>query len=147
MPVTFLPYNPISSLDKIITKEDGSPLQGEINIYKKLFSDLSISVDDWFVWHDLKLPSHSDSSNYYKKISAQIDFLILCKEGLLVLEVKGEKIVYDISKFIKDHPGQGKIFNGVEANMCYKDKTIQPISPTEIFNNNTKVTRIHFHLL
>jgi hypothetical protein len=89
MPVTFLPHNPISALDKIITKEDGSPLQGEINIYKKLFSDLSISVDDWFVWHDLKLPSHSDSSNYYKKTSAQIDFLILCKEGLLVLEVKG----------------------------------------------------------
>ena len=46
MPVTFLPYNPISALDKIITKEDGSPLQGEINIYKKLFTDLNISEDN-----------------------------------------------------------------------------------------------------
>ena len=92
MPVTFLPYNPISALDKIITKEDGSPLQGEINIYRKLFYDLDISEDDWYVWHDLKLPSHSNSSNYYKKISAQIDFLILSKEGLLVLEVKGGPI-------------------------------------------------------
>jgi len=61
---------------------------------------------------------------------------VLRNEEWMVLEVKGEKIVYDISKFIKDHPGQGKIFNGVEANMYYKDKTIQPISPTEIFNNN-----------
>ena len=109
MPVTFLPYNPISSLDKIITKEDGSPLQGEINIYKKLFSDLSISVDDWFVWHDLKLPSHSDSSNYYKKISAQIDFLILCKEGLLVLEVKGGPISTKENDFLYGRMFQKKM--------------------------------------
>ena len=92
MPITFFPYNPISALDNIIIKEDGSPLQGEINIYKKLYSDLSISEDEWFVWHDLKLPSHSDNYNYYKKTSAQIDFLILGKEGLLVLEVKGGSI-------------------------------------------------------
>jgi hypothetical protein len=92
MPVNFYPYNPISALDKIILKGDGSPLHGEICIYKKLVSDLGKSKDEWHVWHDLKLPVHSDNFNYYKKTSAQIDFLILCKEGILVLEVKGGPI-------------------------------------------------------
>ena len=61
---------------------------------------------------------------------------VLKEDKWMVLEVQGEKIVYDISNFVDDHPGLGKIFNGTEANMYYKDKMIQPISPTEIFNNN-----------
>ena len=89
MPVRFHPYNPIDALEKIILKDDGNPLQGEIDVYRKLYQDLGSSMEEWDVWHDLKLPNHSDSFNYYKKISAQIDFLILGKEGLLVLEVKG----------------------------------------------------------
>lgn len=92
MPVRFYPTNPIDSLEKIITKEDGSPLRGEIDIYRKMYVDLDKSKNDWHVWHDLKLPEHSDSHNYYKKTSAQIDFLILCKYGVLVLEVKGGAI-------------------------------------------------------
>jgi hypothetical protein len=89
MPVHFHPYNPIESLEERIIKEDGSPLHGEIDIYRKLFSDLSVSKDDWHVWHDLKLPSHSESFNYYHKTSAQIDFLVLSKQGIIVFEVKG----------------------------------------------------------
>lgn len=92
MAVTFFPNNPIDALENIITKEDGSPLHGEINIYRKLWADLSESELDWFVWHDLKLPEHSDNYNYYKKTSAQIDFLILCKHGVIVLEIKGGPI-------------------------------------------------------
>lgn len=89
MPVRFYPNNPIDALESIIIKEDGSPLRGEIDIYRQLWSDLDKSSLDWDVWHDLKLPEHSDNFNYYKKTSSQIDFLILCKYGLLVLEVKG----------------------------------------------------------
>jgi DNA polymerase III delta prime subunit len=92
MPVRFHPNNPIDSLETIIVKEDGSPLRGEIDIYRKLWNDLGKSKLDWDVWHDLKLPEHSDNYNYYKKTSSQIDFLILCKYGLLVLEVKGGPI-------------------------------------------------------
>jgi len=92
MPVRFHPNNPIDSLGTIIVKEDGSPLRGEIDIYRKLWDDLGKSKLDWDVWHDLKLPEHSDNFNYYKKTSSQIDFLILCKYGLLVLEVKGGPI-------------------------------------------------------
>ena len=89
MSVKFHPYNPIEFLERIILNADGSPLQGEIDIYRKLYKDLSSSKDNWDVWHDLKLPEHSDSFNQYKKTSAQIDFLILGCEGLMVLEVKG----------------------------------------------------------
>lgn len=92
MPVQFYPNNPIDALETIIVKEDGSPLRGEIDIYRQLWNELSKSSLDWNVWHDLKLPEHSDNFNYYKKTSSQIDFLILCKHGLLVLEVKGGPI-------------------------------------------------------
>lgn len=92
MPVKFHPNNPIDALETIIVKEDGSPLHGEIDIYRQLWNDLSNSSLEWDVWHDLKLPEHSDNFNYYKKTSSQIDFLILCKHGLLVLEVKGGPI-------------------------------------------------------
>lgn len=89
MSVKFHPYNPLESLERIVLNTDGTPLQGEIEIYRKLHKDLTASQDNWDVWHDLKLPAHSDSFNYYKKTSAQIDFLILGCEGLMVLEVKG----------------------------------------------------------
>jgi hypothetical protein len=92
MPVKFHPNNPLEALENIIVKEDGSPLHGEIDIYRKLWADLNKSELDWDVWHDLKLPEHSDNYNYYKKTSSQIDFLILSKHGILVLEVKGGSI-------------------------------------------------------
>lgn len=92
MPVNFHPNNPIDALESIITKDDGTPLHGEIDVYRKLWKDLDKSELDWDVWHDLKLPEHSDSFNYYKKTSAQIDFVILSKLGLIVLEVKGGAI-------------------------------------------------------
>jgi DNA polymerase III delta prime subunit len=92
MPVKFYPNNPIDALETIIVKDDGSPLHGEIDIYRQLSNDLSLSTLEWDIWHDLKLPEHSDNFNYYKKTSSQIDFLILCKYGLLVLEVKGGPI-------------------------------------------------------
>lgn len=89
MPVKFYPSNPIDALENIILKDDGTPLYGEIEIYRKLWKDLGESPIEWDVWYDLKLPEHSDSFNYYKKTSSQIDFLILCKYGLMILEVKG----------------------------------------------------------
>ena len=44
MPVTFHPNNPVDALEKIITKEDGSPLYGEINIYRKLWATSSKDI-------------------------------------------------------------------------------------------------------
>lgn len=89
MPVTFHPNNPINALEKIITKENGEPLYGEIDVYRKLYIDLTKSAKTWDIWHNLKLPTHSKTSNLYNKTSAQIDFLILCEYGIIVMEVKG----------------------------------------------------------
>jgi len=99
MPVKFHPFNPIDALEKIILREDGSPLQGEIDVYRQVHRDLGASKEEWDVWHDLKLPEHSDSFNYYKKTSAQIDFLILWKQGVMALEVKGGFISARDNKF------------------------------------------------
>jgi hypothetical protein len=89
MPVKFFPEKPIELLEKYIIKDDGNPLFGEIEVYRKLFSDLSDSQEEWSIWHDLKLPVHSDVFNDYHKASAQLDFLVLSNEGVIVLEVKG----------------------------------------------------------
>jgi len=99
MPVRFYPQNPIGSIEKRIVKEDGAPLWGEIAIYRKLHEDLSKSEQEWYVWHDLKLPRHSDNYNPYKKTSAQIDFLVLSKQGILVIEVKGGSISFKDNSF------------------------------------------------
>lgn len=94
MPVKFYPEKPIELLEKYVVKTDGSPLQGEIDVYKSLHRELSQSADEWHVWHDLKLPTHADNFNRYRKNSAQIDFLILSKYGVIVLEVKGGPISF-----------------------------------------------------
>ena len=39
MPVRFHPNNPIDALETIIVKDDGSPLHGEIDIYRQLWND------------------------------------------------------------------------------------------------------------
>lgn len=106
MPVKFFPHKPIELLEKFITKDDGSPLQGEIDIYRKLHTELAESIIDWYVWHDLKLPKHSDVFNEYHKESCQIDFLILSTDGIVVLEVKGGSISLKDSNFY-----YGKKFN------------------------------------
>lgn len=89
MPVTFHPHKPLELLEKFVVKEDGTALHGEIDVYRQLHEDLSKSSTEWHVWHDLKLPTHSDAKNFYQKSSCQIDFVILSKSGVLVLEVKG----------------------------------------------------------
>ena len=129
MPVSFHPNNPIDALETIIVKEDGSPLRGEINIYRKLWNDLGKSDLQWDVWHDLKLPEHSDNYNYYKKTSAQIDFLILSKFGLLVLEVKGGAISTKHNTFYYgrnfDTPMKQNPFKQAEGyKYTLKDKTL-----------------------
>ncbi|WP_421870662.1 NERD domain-containing protein [Marinoscillum sp.] len=106
MSVHFFPQKPIELLERFIQKEDGRPLQGEIEVYRKLFLDLSKSKHHWLIWHDLHLPFHSDSLNPGKKASAQIDFLILSTQGVIILEVKGGKISFHNNTFFYDHNGE-----------------------------------------
>ncbi len=106
MPVSFFPNNPIEALEKIILHENGKPLEGEINVYRRLFNELKDFHEDFFIWHDLKLATHSDTRNPYNKIEAQIDFLLVCRKGICVIEVKGGQVEFHNSEFNFRHQGE-----------------------------------------
>ena len=106
MPVTFYPNNPIDALETIIVKEDGSPLRGDIDLYRKLFYELKDSSEEFFIWHDLKFTTHSETRNPYKKRESQIDFLLVCGKGICIIEVKGGHVEFYNSEFSFRHAGQ-----------------------------------------
>ena len=106
MPVSFFPNNPIEALEKIILHENGEPLDGEIYVYRKLYNELKDSNDVFFIWHDLKFATHSETRNPYKKSESQLDFLLVCKKGICVIEVKGGKVEFQNSEFNFRHKGK-----------------------------------------
>ena len=76
------------TLEQVIgCHEDGSLLQGEADMYQRIFADCNTSKLHWHVWYDLSLPIQ-----YAGKSEIQIDFLLICEKGAIVLEVKGGKI-------------------------------------------------------
>jgi DNA polymerase III delta prime subunit len=114
MSVTFYPEKNIDRLEEIIVNQDGKTLHGEIKVYRELNKSLGQSDKEWHVWHDISLPEHIDgyfdgfNANPNGKISAQIDFIILCNEGLIVLEVKGGQISYSQNQFYYGTNTDGK---------------------------------------
>lgn len=73
------------TLDQIINRhEDGTILQGEADMYIRIQNDCEKSRLHWYVWYDLSLPI-----SFGGQSEIQIDFLLLCEKGAIVLEVKG----------------------------------------------------------
>lgn len=87
MPIIRHDIKDINRLESIITKDNGTPLYGEIDMYRRIYSDCEKSEYTWHFWHDLRLPV---SVKNQKEI--QIDFLLVCEKGLIIIEVKGGKI-------------------------------------------------------
>jgi hypothetical protein len=106
MPVNFFPNNPIDALEKIILHENGKPLEGEISVYRKLYNELNNSTEEYFIWHDLKFATHSESRNPYKKSESQIDFLLVCAKGICIIEVKGGNVEFHNNEFSHRHEGK-----------------------------------------
>lgn len=76
------------TLEEVIGRhEDGAILQGEADMYVRIQQDCEKSRLNWHVWYDLSLPIH-----YGGQSEIQIDFLLICEKGAVVLEVKGGKI-------------------------------------------------------
>lgn len=76
------------TLEEVIgTHNDGTLLQGEADVYTRIQKDCSESALNWYVWYDLSLPI-----TFGGKSEIQIDFLILCEKGAIILEVKGGSI-------------------------------------------------------
>lgn len=105
MSVTFYPEKSLDRLEDLILNQNGKPLHGEIKIYRDLHKTLGDSKKEYHVWHDISLPEHIDgyfdgiNSNPEGRTSAQIDFIILCNDGVIVLEVKGGEISYYGNQF------------------------------------------------
>lgn len=106
MPVIFFPNNPIDALEKIILHKNGKPLEGEINVYRKLFNELNDSSEEYLIWHDLKFATHSETRNPYKKSESQMDFLLVCAKGICIIEVKGGYVEFHNSEFSHRHEGK-----------------------------------------
>jgi hypothetical protein len=95
MPIHFINNYPKHSLESRICKADGTPLYGELWVYRELlkFSDNDFLGEDlWIVKHCYNLSSHPSSIG---KAEGEIDFLILSPMGILLLEVKGGAIEVD----------------------------------------------------
>ena len=87
MPIINHDYKDINFLEHLITKNDGTPLQGEIDMYRRIFRDCEKSSYNWHFWHDVKLPIPVK-----RQSEIQIDFLLVCEKGIVIVEVKGGKI-------------------------------------------------------
>jgi hypothetical protein len=80
-------YKDLNSLETIIKHNDGTPLYGEIDMYRRIWTDCEKSNLTWHFWHDLRLPIGNN-----KQSEIQIDFFLVCKKGALVVEVKGGNV-------------------------------------------------------
>lgn len=94
MPLINHDYKNLDLLERLIIKEDGTPLHGEIDMYRRIFSDCQKSEYTWHFWHDLRLPLSVRSQS-----CIQIDFLLVCEKGAVVVEVKGGGIGVNNGKF------------------------------------------------
>jgi cytochrome b involved in lipid metabolism len=87
----------------------------------------------------LKLMKFTDFKvkiNKDKKLKNYTIDEILIHKDWIVMEVNKELRVYDLSKWISQHPGGDKIYNGIEANQHYKDPKKYDKTPYEIFMGN-----------
>ena len=87
-------YKDLDMLETIIVKNDGTPLHGEIDMYRRIYNDCQKSDLLWHFWHDLRLPISINSQS-----EIQIDFLLASAYGILIVEVKGGKVGIDDGKF------------------------------------------------
>lgn len=84
MPIINHDYKDINLLETIMVKEVGTPLQGEIDMYRRIYADCKASDYTWHFWHDLKLTIPIGNQS-----EIQIDFFLVCEKGAIVVEVKG----------------------------------------------------------
>lgn len=84
MPIISHDYKNLNNLESVIKHNDGTPLYGEIEMYRRIWKDCEKSNLTWHFWHDLRLPIGTN-----KQSEIQIDFFLVCEKGAIVVEVKG----------------------------------------------------------
>ena len=89
MPVYFIDNYPKNNLESVVLNQDGNALFGEIWLYKQFLSfneNKFIEDETWYLKHNYNLSTHPASK---RKVEGQVDFILLTKQGLLIIEVKG----------------------------------------------------------
>jgi hypothetical protein len=93
--ITFINNYLPGTLESAILRPNKKPLYGEIWVYQKFleFAESSFVIeDDWYLKHNFQIADHASSIS---KIEGQVDFLLLTKYGLLIIEVKGGTVTVD----------------------------------------------------
>ncbi|WP_299164230.1 NERD domain-containing protein [uncultured Eudoraea sp.] len=114
MSIILLNNYPVNNLETSITKKDGSPLFGEIWLYNQFlkFNEFQLLNENetWILKHDYNLSTHPAGKG---KVEGQIDFLLLSKYGILIIEVKGGGLRVDENDnyFSFDKSGEYKTQN------------------------------------
>ena len=67
-----------------INQNSGGLLQGEKDIYERIVRDCNSSPLTWYMWYDKTF-----NISYGGQNEIQIDFLLICNEGAIIVEVKG----------------------------------------------------------
>lgn len=73
------------TIEEVINRHpDGRSYKGEEDVYRRIKADCEKSSLHWYFWYDLCLPIPIRNKN-----EIQIDFLLICEEGAIIIEVKG----------------------------------------------------------
>ena len=67
-----------------INQSSGNVLQGEKDMFERIVRDCEASPLTWYMWYDKTF-----HISYCGQNEIQIDFLLICQEGAIVVEVKG----------------------------------------------------------
>lgn len=90
------------TIEEVVNRhQDGNYQQGEYDIYKRIKADCEKSNLHWYVWYDLVLPIPVRN-----KKEIQIDFLLICEKGAIVLEVKGGGIRVYNGRYYYENKGE-----------------------------------------
>ena len=73
-------------------------------MYKRILADLEKDDNEWHFFYDLKL-----NIRVGKKSHIQIDFLLICDEGAIVVEVKGGVVSIEYGKYYTNNATGGSI--------------------------------------
>lgn len=98
MALKIYPEYPLDELEQLIINGNKVPY-GEFLIYGDLVQSLSESEHDWYVWYSLRLPFHDNTRIQRAKADAELDFIIVSRFGIIVLEVKGGNVFVDQGRF------------------------------------------------
>ena len=89
-----------------ITDLNGNPLHGERMMFERIMNDCDNSPLTWHVFYNLLIDYPINGKPRF-----EIDFLLACKKGAIVIEVKGGKIEKQGSEYINHAYGKSRIIS------------------------------------